>query len=222
VALITSVRTVLPLADIMIVDDASPDGTGSLVAAIAASDPHVSLVQRDGKFGLGRAYIAGFRRALEFGYDLIMSMDADFSHDPSVLPQLVDAVANHDVVIGSRYISGGSTPDWTLSRRMISRLGNGVARTTLGLPVHDCTSAYRCYRREALERLDFDSIKVVGYCFLIETIRQFCAAGLRVGEVPITFIDRRVGESKLSGTILAEAAGYIVQHVFTFRQPDRN
>ena len=204
------------------IDDASTDGTGSSVAAIAGSDPQVTLLQREAKFGLGTAYIAGFRRALSDGYHLIIGMDADFSHDPKCLTQMVEASANYDVVIGSRYVPGGSTPDWQLSRRLISRFGNWVARRTLRLPVRDCTSAYRCYRREAIERLDLDGIKVVGYSFLIETTRQFYAAGLRIGEIPITFIDRRVGQSKLSGTILIEAACYVVSHAFASGQrPDK-
>ena len=210
--LIRELRAALPSTDVLIVDDASPDGTGSLAAGMAARDSRVNVLHRNGKSGLGPAYVAGFRRALDQGYELIISMDADFSHDPKALPGLVEAIADHDVVIGSRYVEGGSTPDWTLSRRLISRFANGVARTTLRVRVRDCTSAYRCYRREALEALDLESIKVVGYCFLIETIRQFCAAGLRIREVPITFIDRRVGNSKLTGTILAEAAGYMLQH----------
>lgn len=214
-------RAQLPLADILVIDDASTDGTGPLVAAIAASDPQVTLLQRSGKFGFGTAYIAGFRRVLCEGYELVIGMDADFSHDPECLSQLIEAAADCDVVIGSRYVPGGSTPDWRLSRRLISRFGNWVARTTLQLPVRDCTSGYRCYRHEALAALDLDAIKVVGYSFLVETVRQFCAARLRIREVPITFIDRRVGKSKLSGTILIEAAGYILHHAFASRRRRR-
>jgi dolichol-phosphate mannosyltransferase len=202
------------LADVLVIDDASTDGTGSSVTAMAASDSQVGLLTREGKLGFGTACIAGFRRALSNGYDLIIGMDADFSHDPERLPHLIQAAANYDVVIGSRYVPGGSTPDWHLSRRLISRFGNWVARKTLRLPVQDCTSGYRCYRREAIERLDLDNIEVVGYSFLIETMRQFYAARLRIGEIAITFIDRRVGKSKLTGTILVEAAGYILHHAF--------
>jgi dolichol-phosphate mannosyltransferase len=213
VPLISAVRRRLPSADVLIIDDASTDGTGALVADLTASDPRVFLLQRAGKFGLGTAYIAGFRRALGEGYDLVIGMDADFSHDPESLPQLIDAAANCDVAIGSRYIPGGSTPDWALSRRLISRFGNWIARTTLRLDVRDCTSGYRCYRREALAALDLDSIKVIGYGFTIETVRQSCAAGMRIREIPITFIDRRVGKSKLSGTIVVEAIGYLLRHL---------
>jgi dolichol-phosphate mannosyltransferase len=211
--LISTVRARLPSADVLVIDDASPDGTGALVADLAASDPRVALLQRGGKFGLGTAYIAGFRRALSEGYDLVIGMDADFSHDPECLPQFIDAAANCDFVIGSRYIPGGSTPDWRLSRRLISRFGNWMARSTLRLPVRDCTSAYRCYRREALTALDLDAIKVVGYSFMIETVRQLCSAGVRFCETPITFIDRRVGKSKLSGTIVVEAIGYLLRRL---------
>jgi dolichol-phosphate mannosyltransferase len=218
VPLISAVRARLPSADVLVIDDASTDGTGVLVADFAASDPRVSLLQRGGKFGLGTAYIAGFRRALSEGYDLVIGMDADFSHDPKCLPQFIDAAANCDLAIGSRYIPGGSTPDWRLSRRLISRFGNWMARTTLHLRVRDCTSGYRCYRREALAALDLDSIKVIGYGFTIETVRQSCAAGMRIREIPITFIDRRVGKSKLSGTIVVEAVGYLLRHL-SQRQP---
>ncbi|HEY4283262.1 MAG TPA: polyprenol monophosphomannose synthase [Chthoniobacterales bacterium] len=213
--LISAIRTHLPSADVLIIDDASTDGTGALVSGLAAADPQISLVERAGKLGLGTAYILGFRRALSKGYELVITMDADFSHDPKSLPQLVEATANCDVAIGSRYIPGGSTPDWRLSRRLISRFGNWLARTTLHLQVRDCTSGYKCYRREALASLDLNSIKVIGYGFQIETVRETSAAGMRVCEIPITFIDRRVGKSKMSGTILAEATGYILRHAFT-------
>ena len=170
------------------------------------------LIQREGKLGLGTAYIVGFRRALRDGYDLVIGMDADFSHNPECLPRLIDRAANCDVVIGSRYVAGGSTPDWHLIRRWISQFGNWSARSTLRIPVRDCTSAFRCYRREALAALDLDAISVVGYGFMIETIRQLSDAGLKICEMPITFVDRRVGQSKLSGSIIFEASKYILRH----------
>lgn len=216
--LISAIRTSLPGGDIVIVDDASPDGTGRLVSAIAARDSKVLLIERAGKFGLGTAYIEGFRRVLSEGYEIVISMDADFSHDPARLPTMVQQLENCDVVIGSRYVRGGSTPNWRIIRRFISRFGNWIARTTLGLPIRDCTSAFRCYRKEALTRVNFEQIKVVGYGFLIETIRQLSKAGVRISEMPITFIDRRVGKSKLSGGIVFEAFNYVVGHLMRSRR----
>jgi dolichol-phosphate mannosyltransferase len=210
--LIEAIRAHAPAADVLVIDDGSPDGTGQFVGDMGARDPQVSVLQRGAKLGLGTAYIAGFRHALREDYDCVVGMDADFSHDPARLPQLVAAAAESDLVIGSRYVPGGSTPDWTLHRRCISRFANWLARTTLRLPVRDCTTAYRCYRREALAVLDLDSVDVIGYSFLIEMTRQCSAAGLRIRELPIQFIDRRVGKSKMSGTIIAEALGYILRH----------
>jgi dolichol-phosphate mannosyltransferase len=203
----------VPQADVLVIDDGSPDGTGQFVSDMGARDPRVGVLQRGAKLGLGTAYIAGFRHALRDGYDCVVGMDADFSHDPACLPQLVAAVEQCDIAIGSRYVPGGSTPNWTLHRRFISRFANWVARSTLRLPVHDCTTAYRCYRRETLAALNLDAIDVVGYSFLIEITRQCCAAGLRIQELPICFVDRRVGQSKMSGTIIVEALGYILRHL---------
>ena len=195
----------------MVIDDGSPDGTGQLVRTIGEADSRVALLQRGHKLGLGTAYIEGVRRALRDGYDCVVGMDADFSHDPACLPQLIAAAAHCDLVIGSRYVPGGSTPDWKRHRRLISRLGNWIARAALKLPVRDCTTGYRCYRREALAAMDLDSIDVVGYSFLIETTRQCFAAGLRIREIPITFVDRREGKSKMTGPIILEALGYILR-----------
>lgn len=207
--LIEAVRAHMPAADVLVIDDGSPDGTGQFVAEMGARNPRVSVLQRGAKLGLGTAYIAGFRHALRDGYDCAVGMDADFSHDPACLPQLVAAAEQNDLVIGSRYVPGGSTPDWKIHRRFISRCANWVARTTLKLPVRDCTTAYRCYRRETLAALDLDAIDVVGYSFLIEIARQCFVAGMRIQELPICFIDRRVGKSKMSGRIIVEALGYI-------------
>jgi dolichol-phosphate mannosyltransferase len=208
--LIAAIHTHLPEGDVLIVDDASPDGTGELVAEIAVCDSRVSLIERAGKFGLGTAYITGFRRALEAGYDLVIGMDADFSHDPASLPQLVAAAARCDLAIGSRYVPGGSTPDWKIRRRFVSRFGNWVARTFLDLPVRDCTTGFKCYRRETLARLDLDRIDLVGYAFLIETTYQCFLHAARIEEIPITFVDRRVGKSKMSGAIMLEALQYVL------------
>lgn len=211
--LIEAIRAQVPEADVLVIDDGSPDGTGQFVGEMGVRDPRVSVLQRGAKLGLGTAYIAGFRHALRDGYDCVIGMDADFSHDPARLPALVAAAAQSDLVLGSRYVPGGSTPDWKIHRRFISRFANWVARTTLRLPVRDCTTGYRCYRREALAALDLDSVDLVGYSFLIEMTRQCFAAGLRIQELPIRFMDRRVGKSKMSGTIIAEALGYILRHM---------
>ena len=207
--LLDGILSHLPQADVLVVDDGSPDGTGDVVAARGATDARVMLLRRAAKEGLGPAYMAGFAWALERDYDLIVGMDADFSHDPSYLPRLVDESWRYDLVIGSRYVPGGATPDWKLSRRIISRVGNLVARTVLGLPVRDCTTGYKCYRREALAAIDFGAIDVVGYGFLIETTYQCYLNGARLTEIPIVFTDRREGKSKMTSTIVSEALGYV-------------
>ena len=199
----------LPQTDVLVVDDGSPDGTGEIVAARGKADSRVKLLRRAGKAGLGTAYIAGFQWALQRDYTTVIGMDADFSHDPSYLPRFVERSQDYDLVIGSRYVRGGSTPDWKLSRRIISRIGNTVARTVLGLPVRDCTTGYKCYRREALASIALDTIDLVGYGFLIETSYQCYLNGLRIKEIPIVFIDRREGKSKMTGTIVSEALGYV-------------
>ena len=207
--LLDGILSHLPQADVLVVDDGSPDGTGDVVAARGATDARVTLLRRTAKEGLGPAYIAGFGWALERDYDLIVGMDADFSHDPAYLPRFVDESRRYDLVIGSRYVPGGATPDWKLSRRIISRVGNMVARTVLGLPVRDCTTGYKCYRREALAAIDFGAIDVVGYGFLIETTYQCYLNGARMTEIPIVFTDRREGKSKMTSTIVSEALGYV-------------
>jgi dolichol-phosphate mannosyltransferase len=209
--LLDAVLEHLPEADVLVVDDGSPDGTGDVVAARGAMDARVHVLRRTAKAGLGPAYIAGFQWALERDYDLILGMDADFSHDPAYLPRFVDESRRHDLVIGSRYVPGGATPDWKLSRRLISRVGNAVARTVLGLPVRDCTTGYKCYRRETLAAIDLGAIDVVGYGFLIETTYQCYLHGARITEIPIVFTDRREGKSKMTSTIVSEALGYVIR-----------
>jgi dolichol-phosphate mannosyltransferase len=209
--LLDAVRKNLPDADILVIDDGSPDGTAALVEERGKADPHISVLRRATKLGLGLAYIDGFRNALAKDYEAIICMDADFSHDPEVLPKIVEALKENDFVIGSRYIPGGSTPDWKLSRRMISRVGNLTARTLLGVPMRDNTTGYRGYRREALEKLDFSGIKLTGYGFMIETAYLNYLNGMRIKEIPITFIDRRVGTSKMSGAIVKEALFYVIK-----------
>jgi len=209
--LLDSVFRHLPGANVLIVDDGSPDGTGDIVAARGEVDKRLHLLRRPAKAGLGTAYIAGFNWALARDYDTIIGMDADFSHDPAYLPQFVEQSRHYDLVIGSRYIPGGSTPDWKVSRRIISRIGNTVARTVLGLPVHDCTTGYKCYRRDALTSINFDAIELVGYGFLIETTYQCYLHGRSMVEIPIVFTDRREGKSKMTGTIVSEALGYVLR-----------
>ncbi len=204
-------RKNLPDGDIMVIDDNSPDGTADLVDEISKTDPHITVLRRPGKQGLGVAYIDGYRRVLAKGYEAIICMDADFSHDPTVLPKIVEALADADLVIGSRYIPGGSTPDWKLSRRMLSRMGNLTARVLLGVPTKDNTTGYRGYRREALEKLDFNSIKLTGYGFMIETAYRTYLNKLRIKEIPITFVDRVAGKSKMSGSIIKEALLYVIK-----------
>jgi dolichol-phosphate mannosyltransferase len=196
----------LPRFRVLVVDDASPDGTGAIVAALAQGDPRVGLLARPGKLGLGSAYIAGFRRALAEGADYIFEMDADFSHDPRYLPALLAAAeAGNDLVIGSRYVPGGGTTDWGVIRRIISRGGNLYAGLILGLPVADSTGGFRCYRRQGLERIDLGAVRSNGYAFQVEMAYRVDRAGLRIREVPIIFPDRRVGQSKMSRRIVIEA-----------------
>ncbi len=197
---------------VLVVDDGSPDGTGDIVASEMEHNERVHLLRRAGKQGLGTAYVAGFRYALERGADYIFEMDADFSHDPRYLPDLLHAAETvYDLVIGSRYVPGGGTTDWGLGRQLISRGGNIYARLILGLPVADMTGGYRCYRREALEAIDLDHIRSNGYSFQIEMAYRVHQASLRVGEVPIVFPDRRVGASKMSKNIVFEALSNVVK-----------
>jgi len=196
----------LPRFRVLVVDDSSPDGTAEVVEDLARQDARVGLLSRPSKQGLGRAYIAGFRRALTEGAEFICEMDADFSHDPQYLPHLLAAAeTDYDLVLGSRYVRGGGTVDWGLVRRLISRGGNIYARAILGLPVMDATGGYRCYRRRVLEALNLDAIRSNGYSFQIEMVYRSMRAGFRIGEVPIVFPDRRVGQSKMSRRIVFEA-----------------
>ncbi|HEU4325594.1 MAG TPA: polyprenol monophosphomannose synthase [Roseiflexaceae bacterium] len=195
-----------PRFRVLVVDDGSPDGTGEIVRSIAAEEPRVGLLSRAGKQGLGTAYVAGFRRALAEGAQYIFEMDADFSHDPVYLPQLLQAAETRvDLALGSRYVRGGGTADWGLVRRFISRGGNIYAGLILGLPVADATGGFRCYRRRVLETIDLSAVRSNGYAFQIELVYRTIQAGFRVGEVPIIFPDRRVGKSKMSRRIVLEA-----------------
>ena len=191
---------------ILVVDDGSPDGTGEAADRLAAADPRVRVLHRASKEGIGPAYVAGFRRALELGAERVVQMDADFSHDPADVPRLIAASASADLVLGSRYVAGGGTGDWGIGRQAISRWGSTYARLWLGIGVHDLTGGFKCFRREVLDAIRLETVSARGYAFQVETTYRTCLAGLRVSEIPIVFKDRRVGESKMSRAIVAEAA----------------
>jgi dolichol-phosphate mannosyltransferase len=193
-------------AEILFVDDSSPDGTGELIDQLAGVDPRVHVLHRAGKLGLGTAYIEGFQWGLARGYDFLVEMDADFSHDPRYLPALLARAEDGvDMVVGSRYVEGGGTVNWGLIRQLISQLGGFYARTVLGVAVRDMTAGFVCYRRQTLEALALDEIQSNGYSFQIEMKYRVLRAGMRIDEVPIVFVERRVGESKMSRAIVAEA-----------------
>jgi len=190
---------------VLVIDDSSPDGTGELADRLAAELPWVSVLHRERKEGLGPAYVAGFRQALAEGAELVLEMDCDFSHDPGDVPRLVAATESADLVLGSRYVAGGGTGGWGLVRRFVSRGGCLYAQILLGVSVRDLTGGFKCFRRAALEAIDLDALSARGYAFQIETTYRVLRAGLRVTEVPIRFVERRVGESKMTGSIVAEA-----------------
>ena len=194
-----------PAADVLVVDDGSPDGTGELADARATRDPRVQVLHRAAKSGLGGAYVAGFRWGLEHGYDALVEMDADGSHAPEQLPELLAALAGADVVLGSRWVAGGSVVDWPRRREMLSRGGNAYARLALGLPVRDATGGYRVYRREVLAAMDLGDIASQGYCFQVDLVWRAWQAGWRVTEVPIRFVERTAGVSKMDRAIVVEA-----------------
>ena len=202
----------LPDATVLVVDDGSPDGTGQLADDLAAGDGRVRVRHRPAKQGLGRAYLDGFRIALEGGAGVIVQMDADFSHDPAALPALVGPVADGraDLVIGSRYVAGGGVVDWGIGRRIISRGGSLFARLVLGLRPNDLTGGFKAWRAATLDAIPFDGVHAGGYVFQIEMTYRASRLGARVVEVPITFQDRRVGQSKMSRRIIAEALVVVV------------
>lgn len=195
----------VPAADLLVVDDASPDGTGAVADALATRDPHVHVLHRPAKLGLGAAYVAGFRWALERGYDVIVEMDADGSHLPEQLPRLLVALGEADLVLGSRWVPGGQVQRWTRHRRLLSRSGNAYARFMLGLPLADATGGFRAYRRQVLVAVPLSEVASQGYCFQVDLAWQAWQRGLRVVEVPITFVERELGYSKMSGAIVTEA-----------------
>ena len=205
-ALIAGARRALPATRrILVVDDSSPDGTGLIAERLADESEDVEVLHRPAKEGLGPAYIDGFRRALSGGAGQIVQMDADFSHEPAYLPRLLDASRRADLVIGSRYVPGGGVTEWGPVRRFISRGGSNYARIVLGVPVFDLTGGFKCWGREALAAIDLDAVRSRGYAFQVEMTYRALRAGFHVAEVPITFRERRVGASKMSRAIVAEA-----------------
>ena len=199
-------RAAVPASDVLVVDDNSPDGTGQLADSIAAEDSQVHVLHRKGKEGLGAAYIAGFKWGLAAGYDILVEMDADGSHQPEQLPQLLDAVEQGaDLAMGSRWVRGGSVVNWPLYRQAISRIGSTYSRIMLGVKIKDVTGGYRAFRRTTLEKLNLDQVESVGYGFQVDLAWRVAKLGLTIVERPITFVERELGASKMSGNIVVEA-----------------
>lgn len=204
--MLRSIKNSVPGVTVLVIDDDSPDGTGAIADRCATELGGIEVVHRSGKHGLGSAYRQGFRRAIDRGFDSIVSMDCDFSHDPAVIPDLLAALdRGADVAIGSRYVPGGGTRDWPIHRRLLSRWGNLYTGAVLGVGVRDCTSGFRAYRTEALAAIDPDTTTAEGYAFLTELVLRLGRAGRRITEVPILFVDRRYGTSKMSGRIVVES-----------------
>ncbi|CAN5721166.1 polyprenol monophosphomannose synthase [soil metagenome] len=192
--------------EVLVVDDNSPDGTGDIVAAMASTEPRIHLLPRAGKLGLGTAYLDGFRWGIEKGYDCLFEMDADFSHDPAHLPKFLEAIESYDVVLGSRYLHGRVTVvNWPIGRLLLSYFANVYARWVTGLPIADATGGFKCFRREVLQSLELGRVESNGYAFQIEMSFRAWKKGFRLGEIPIMFVDRDIGESKMSKKIVREA-----------------
>lgn len=208
----------LPDGQVLVVDDGSPDGTGVLADCLAAADPRVHVLHRRAKEGLGAAYKAAFAWALARGYDVIVEMDADGSHDPRDLPRLIAPLAEVDLVLGSRWVAGGAVPHWAIWRRMLSRGGNVYARLALRLPVLDATGGFRAFRAEVLQGIPLPQVSSAGYCFQVDLVFRASRAGFRIVEVPITFRDRIHGTSKMSGSIVAEALVQVTRWAWTERR----
>jgi len=198
-------RTAVPEADVLVLDDSSPDGTGAVADQLAANDGQVRVLHRKRKEGLGAAYLAGFAWALDKGYDVLVEMDADGSHQPEQLRTLLAALADADVVLGSRWVPGGSVVNWPLYRKVLSLGGNVYSRVLLGMPIGDATGGYRAYRASALRTLDLQSVASQGYCFQVDLVWRAVRHGLLVVEVPITFVERSIGDSKMSEGVVREA-----------------
>ncbi|MFF3755105.1 polyprenol monophosphomannose synthase [Streptomyces sp. NPDC002018] len=204
-SIVSRVRAAVPEADILIADDNSPDGTGKIADDLAAEDSKVQVLHRRGKEGLGAAYLAGFRWGMERGYGVLVEMDADGSHQPEELPRLLTALKNADLVLGSRWVPGGRVVNWPTTRKVLSRGGSTYSRVLLGVPIRDVTGGYRAFRRETLERIGLDAVASQGYCFQVDLARRAVEAGCQVVEVPITFVERELGDSKMSRDIVIEA-----------------
>ncbi|MFN2555921.1 MAG: polyprenol monophosphomannose synthase [Nitriliruptorales bacterium] len=201
--------------EVLIVDDSSPDGTGDIANKLSAEHGRVNVLHRPSKRGLGSAYRNGFRWGLDRGFDVLVEMDADLSHDPAALPQLLTGTSWADLVVGSRYVAGGRTENWPWHRRALSRGGNRYVQLVSGVPVHDATSGYRAFRREVLEELDVESLRSEGYSFQLETVLHAWRKGFTIAEVPITFVERRSGASKISRAIILEALWRVLIWSFT-------
>ncbi|MCF3963605.1 polyprenol monophosphomannose synthase [Streptomyces fuscigenes] len=203
--IVKRVRSAVPDAHVLVADDNSPDGTGRIADGIAAADSSVHVLHREGKEGLGAAYLAGFRWGIDHGYGVLVEMDADGSHQPEELPRLLTALKGADLVLGSRWMPGGRVVNWPRTRELISRGGSTYSRLLLGVPMRDVTGGYRAFRKETLEGLGLDQVASQGYCFQVDLARRAVEAGFHVVEVPITFVDREVGDSKMSRDIFVEA-----------------
>lgn len=203
--IVRRVREAVPSAEILVADDNSPDGTGDIADALAASDSHVHVLHRIGKEGLGKAYLAGFAWGLERDYDVLVEMDADGSHRPEELPRLLEALRSADLVLGSRWVPGGAVVNWPTSRKVLSRGGSLYTRLALGISTRDATGGYRAFRADALRDLDLGTVESNGYCFQVDLLWRALQRGKVVREVPITFVEREVGDSKMSQRIVVEA-----------------
>lgn len=202
---IDRIRASVPAVDVLVVDDASPDGTGDVADKMAHHDAQVHVLHRQQKEGLGAAYVAGFRWGTEHGYDVLIEMDADGSHLPEQLPRLLDVLPQADLVLGTRWMPGGRVVNWPRRRELLSRGGNLYARLALGVPLRDATSGFRAFRAATLQAIGYDDVSSEGYCFQVELATRAVRAGLRVVEVPITFVEREYGESKMTGEVVRES-----------------
>lgn len=209
--IVERIRAAVPEADVLVADDNSPDGTGAIADSLAEADPKVRVMHRHGKEGLGAAYIAGFTWGLQNNYDVLVEMDADGSHQPEQLPRLLDALRDADLVLGSRWVPGGGTQNWSKGREVLSRGGNIYTRAMLGVPIHDATGGYRAFRADTLRNLDLHTVASQGYCFQVDLAWRTVQRGMTVKEVPITFVERSVGDSKMSRAIVAEALWRVTQ-----------